>query len=35
MLATRNAYDMLRQLRGKVAFSINLDDLRENREWSR
>ena len=35
MLATRNAYDRLRQLRGKVAFSINLDDLREDREWSR
>ena len=35
MLATRDAYDRLRQLRGKVAFSINLDELRENRGWSR
>lgn len=33
MLVTRNAYDRLRKLRGKVAFSVNLDELREDREW--
>ena len=35
MLVTRSAYDRLRQLRGKVDFSINLDELREDREWWR
>ena len=35
MLATRSAYDRVRQLRSKVAFSINLDELREGRESSR
>ena len=35
MLVTRSAYDRLRQLRGQVDFSINLDELREDREWWR
>lgn len=34
MLVTRSACVRLRQLRRKVAFSINLDELREDREWS-
>lgn len=31
MVALRSAYQRLRQLRGKVAFSIDLDRLREDR----
>lgn len=31
MLATRAAYQRLRELRGKVEFSIDLDRLREDR----
>ena len=32
MVATRTAYQRLRELRGKVEFSIDLDRLREDRE---
>ena len=35
MLVARSACDRLRHLRGKVAFSINIDELRDDREWSR
>ncbi len=31
MVASRSAYQRLRKLRGKVAFSIDLDRLREDR----
>jgi hypothetical protein len=32
-LAAREAYEGLRKLRGKVKLNINLDELREDREW--
>lgn len=32
LVAAANAYDQLRELRGKVKFSVDLDSLREDRD---
>lgn len=34
LLAANDAYDQLLKMRGKVKFSVDLSELREDRQWS-